>query len=140
MRLVLVRLSDDGHQTLGRLYLFDDYDAPFNCATLEPAWEANQKNVSCIPWGRYTVRKRTSSKFGEHLYVTDVRGREYILIHAGNYRRDTSGCILVGSDFYDINNDSQLDVIDSRRTLRLLLDHMEYFDVLTLDVVGVVAP
>ena len=54
------RLSDDGVQTLGILTM--PSGKIYN--TLELAWKNNQSKVSCIPKGKYKVRKRTSAKYG----------------------------------------------------------------------------
>ena len=120
-RLVLVRLSDDGKLSLGRLYVFDGLEMIYHCCTLEPAWKANERQVSCVPWGRYTVRQRVSNKYGKHFHLIDVANRDWVLIHSGNFRRDTTGCILVGATFSDIDGDGLPDVTSSRQTMRLLL-------------------
>lgn len=66
------------------------------CHTLELPWKGNMRNVSCIPPGTYTVEKFVSSKFGRCFRLPFVPNRSGILIHAGNTRDDTQGCILVG--------------------------------------------
>jgi hypothetical protein len=67
--------------------------------TLEPPWQHNMRNISCIPAGEYVVKKHFSRKFGDCFHVLDVPNRSGILIHAGNYVQDTRGCILVGKTF-----------------------------------------
>ena len=121
MRLLLIRTQDDGHQTLGRLLAFTGNDLKWACATLEPAWLNNMRQVSCIPTGTYRLRHRTSATHKDHLHVLTVPARDYILIHAGNFRRSTAGCILVGAGHRDIDGDGLLDVVDSKRTLEALL-------------------
>lgn len=76
------------------------------CVTLEPSWEKNAHDISCIPSGKYEIRKRTSGKFGEHLILIGVPERSEILIHRGNSREDTHGCILVGKSFDKQGNQS----------------------------------
>jgi hypothetical protein len=62
-----------------------------------------------IPEGTYEVKLRTegghhinySKKFPFHkgmLHVMNVPNFEYILIHIGNYEKDTAGCLLVGQN------------------------------------------
>jgi hypothetical protein len=64
------------------------------CHTLELPWRDNERNVSCIPEGRYELRKGMSQKHGVHIRVRDVPGREGILLHPGNHaERDLKGCI-----------------------------------------------
>ena len=54
------------------------------CNTIEPPLLQNQRNVSCIPEGRYELRKRFIKKFGLHLLVVDVPDRSWILILPAN--------------------------------------------------------
>jgi hypothetical protein len=133
-RCILIRTSDDGTQTLGSLLVINEgIEKIF--ATLEPAWIQNQRHISCIPWGRYTLRKRASPKYGEHLHVQDVMGRDWILMHKGNYRDDTSGCVLVGKRHADLNGDGKLDTIRSGDAMKELLEMLPYR--CTLDIVPV---
>ena len=121
-RVVITRLLDDGKQTLGSLEVFEGLTKVFSCVTLEPAWLDNKTNVSCIPAGRYAARKRTSDKYQDHVSIEGVKGRSAILIHYGNYRKDTQGCVLVGREYAYIDKDSLLDVTSSKAVLgRLLL-------------------
>lgn len=70
------------------------------CYTLELPWVGNQKQLSCIPEGRYTLKKRYSERFKEHLEVMDVVNRSLILFHpANNAQRELKGCIAPVSDF-----------------------------------------
>ena len=64
------------------------------CYTIELPWLKNQRRISCIPEGRYVLKKRFSQKFGWHLHLIDVPGREFILIHpANNAKKELLGCI-----------------------------------------------
>jgi hypothetical protein len=64
------------------------------CNTIELPWKNNEKRVSCIPEGRYFIRKRYSQKFKWHLEVVDVKNRSYILFHpANNALQELNGCI-----------------------------------------------
>ncbi|MBU0626833.1 hypothetical protein KKH82_05460 [Patescibacteria group bacterium] len=49
-----------------------------------------------IPAGKYICIKHTSPKFGKVFKVNFVPDRTDILIHRGNTKKDTSGCILLG--------------------------------------------
>lgn len=64
------------------------------CFTIELPWLQNQHNISCIPEGRYELRKRFVEKFGLHLLVVDVPDRSWILIHpATDAKTQLRGCI-----------------------------------------------
>ena len=64
------------------------------CKTIELPWKNNQPRVSCIPEGRYRLRRRHSPRFREHFEVIDVKDRKYILFHAGNDAgKELRGCI-----------------------------------------------
>jgi hypothetical protein len=62
--------------------------------TIELPWKNNRTRVSCIPEGNYELIKRWSLKFGRHLQVLHVPGRELILMHPANEAlRELKGCI-----------------------------------------------
>lgn len=64
------------------------------CKTIELPWKNNQPRVSCIPEGRYRLRRRHSPRFRDHFEVMDVKDRKYILFHAGNDAgKELRGCI-----------------------------------------------
>jgi hypothetical protein len=61
------------------------------CRTIELPDKNNARQISCIPAGKYIIRKHNSPKFKECLKVFDidgkseVKGRSDILIHVANY-------------------------------------------------------
>tara|TARA_R100000541_G_scaffold27601_1_gene36879 strand:- start:312 stop:722 length:411 start_codon:yes stop_codon:yes gene_type:complete len=120
-RAVLLRINENKNQTLGRLFVFDGLDIAYECCTLELPFKGNKRNVSCIPTGEYNVKTRNSEKYGDHFQVDNVMMRDYILIHPANYYTQLRGCIALGFDFYDINNDGEHDLTHSRRTMKHLL-------------------
>lgn len=64
------------------------------CFTIELPWKQNRSRISCIPEGRYELRKRYTPRFGMHLLLLDVPGRDWILIHAANDAlKEIKGCI-----------------------------------------------
>lgn len=122
MKGVLNRLQEDEVQTLGRFYLYDELDEMFSCVVLELPDKQNQNNISRIPAGTYTCKKRYSDKYKHHFHVTDVEGRKLILIHYGNYHTNTKGCILFGDDFARINSDEFTDITNSKNTISDLME------------------
>ncbi|MEQ9230233.1 MAG: DUF5675 family protein [Cyclobacteriaceae bacterium] len=89
MELRLIRTyHSDG--TNGKLYHGDQ----LVCFTIELPWLQNRQNVSCIPEGRYKLRKRFTKARGTHLIVEEVDGRSGILFHsANNALKELRGCI-----------------------------------------------
>ena len=64
------------------------------CNTIELPWRENESRVSCIPEGKYFIKKRYSQKFQWHLEVLDVKNRSLILFHpANNALQELNGCI-----------------------------------------------
>ena len=120
---VLKRISQDNKQTLGELTILKD-GKTFTCKTLELPDFGNQKNISCIPKGVYSVEKSYSLKFGMIYRVNNVPNRSGILIHTGNFYTDIKGCIIIGNEFKDINNDGLKDVINSKKTLKALMEFL----------------
>lgn len=82
--------------TIGHLFI----DNNFHSQTMELPWKDNQPSISCIPEGKYELKRyrRLSGKMS--IEVCKVPSRTAILIHAGNDATqdedgaDTQGCIL----------------------------------------------
>lgn len=88
--LVLKRIFQNDKYTIGKLYLNDTY----LCDTLEPPKYVNHH---CIEKGTYRIGYQYSNKFGRNMpFLLNVNGRVGIMIHPGNYPKDTQGCILLG--------------------------------------------
>lgn len=122
MFLHLTRISDDGVQTIGKLKLCDQQgNTLLKFDTLELTYENNIRKISCIPCGVYVVQRKTSFRFGQCFELQNVLGRDAILIHAGNFNKDTHGCILIGHGFRDINEDNEVDLLNSRTAIKNLL-------------------
>jgi hypothetical protein len=69
-------------------------EGKFICNTIELPWKNNETKVSCIPEGRYFIKKRYSKKYKWHLEVLDVKNRSLILFHpANNALQELKGCI-----------------------------------------------
>jgi hypothetical protein len=109
MKLEVLRISSQKDSTNG--ILFDVTEGrKFLAYTLEDEHrEEKVKGETRIPAGTYKITLRTVggfhsryvSKYGDMhkgmLWVRDVPGFEYILIHTGNTDEHTAGCLLVGS-------------------------------------------
>lgn len=125
-KIRVVRMTDDGHQTLGKLYVMEDTRIDFECFTLELPWRDNKSRVSCIPKGTYDAMKmKRSPAFGyEHLWIVGVPNRSGIKIHRANKVEHLRGCIGVGKTQADLDKDGDLDITHSVWTLEELLKHL----------------
>lgn len=86
--------TDTGPATMGRLTI----PGGATLYTLELPWKDNADNISCIPAGTYTLRRRFSKKHNCILFgIEGVDGRDDVEIHIGNFVKDTLGCVLVGT-------------------------------------------
>ena len=112
MILNLLRYSTSDESTLGILCV----NNKFVCYTIEDTYrEKKIKHHTRIPEGKYQIKyrkeggfyNRYNDKFSDidnskgMLHLQDVPNFKYILIHIGNDRTDSSGCILVGSTAND---------------------------------------
>ena len=119
-KLVLIRLESLADRTLGRLLVFNGNRELAQFFTLELPWKNNERKVSRIPAGTYRVEPRNSPKYGAHLWVKDVPGRDTILFHSLNFPDQTEGCVGVGLRMADIDSDGRLDIVSSRAAMDLL--------------------
>lgn len=133
-RVELRRIFDDNDKQIrGYVTVLDENNkVVFECLSLERAWKGNKTNVSSIPTGTYPLHKRNSPAYGYHFHIYNVPNRWYILIHHGNYWFNTKGCVIVGKEFRDINNDNLPDVTDSKKTLRNLLTYLDERTTITI--------
>jgi hypothetical protein len=119
MKLQVLRYSSQKESTLGMLFDVTN-GRNFLCYTLEDEWrDIKVPGKTRIPSGTYPVTLRKEGGFHERylksfsdihkgmLWVRNVPGFEYILIHIGNNHVDTAGCLLVG-------NGSTQNVVDGK--------------------------
>lgn len=134
LELVLDRLYKLPKYSIGKLYIngkyfcdtLEDVDRGLDCSMSE--YDIRSKKVkgeTAIPTGRYEItlsvqsprfKGKSSYKFcnGYLPRLIDVKGYEGVLIHIGNTKDDTDGCILVGF------NKSKGMVLDSTKTFSKL--------------------
>lgn len=139
MKLELKRIAKQTGYTIGKLYVDGDYF----CDTLEDEDRGLMQDMSlkqierikipgktAIPEGTYEVtmdvvspkysqRKVYDFCEGKLPRLLNVPGYEGILIHIGNYPKDTDGCILVGK------NTAKGAVMESTGTFWKLYDLMK---------------
>lgn len=105
---VLERLAFFPTGTLGRMEV-----AGKDIYVLELPWKENQRNISCIPTGRYictmddTTTSVPKSMKGRTWYLTgdtvsrhrSNKARYGVAIHIGNTAEDIRGCLAPGLDW-----------------------------------------
>lgn len=111
MKLEVLRISSQKDSTNGILFDVTGGQRKFLCYTLEDEFRPLEQKVmgeTRIPAGTYKMTLRTvggfhgryKARYGDMhkgmLWVRNVPGFEYILIHAGNTDEHTAGCLLVG--------------------------------------------
>ena len=117
IKAVLKRTEQNKKQTLGELHIFKGYKEIFTCKTLELTWKNNQTNVSCIPYGCHAIRSTFSPKENRVRHEIIVKNRSGIRFDTANYFYQLKGCIALGNEHTDINNDGLRDVTNSKKTI-----------------------
>jgi hypothetical protein len=93
MRAMLHRETSDAEGTFGVLSA-----DTLRLFTVELPWRDNATDVSCIPAGRYLIRKTYSPRFKRRMVlIEDVPGpRLGCRVHAANFPHQLNGCIAPG--------------------------------------------
>ena len=112
MKLDVIRFQFGKDATNGVLFI----DDVFECYTLEDQYQdVKVMHETCIPEGEYKIEYRTvggfhtkyAARYGSFhkgmLWIKEVPGFEYILIHTGNTDEHTSGCLIVGESQNDLD-------------------------------------
>lgn len=82
-----------------------------------------------IPAGEYPLTMTYSPRFKKRLpLVEGVKGRSGIRIHAGNYARQSEGCILVGLDCEKNPQATDARLVASRVALTRLITGIDWHD------------
>ena len=119
-----IRHNVPGKETISNVIVTRNMETVFTCYLMELPWEFNKSNISCIPCGRYTLKKvRSSPSFSyEHFEVINVPGRTGIKWHIANYVNQLRGCGAPGMSLADINKDGLMDVVSSTTALNKLIE------------------
>lgn len=127
MKLLLKRIFKGETYTIGKLYV----DGVYVCDTLEDkVREVKIKHETAIPAGTYDIVLNLSARFKRVLpRLLNVPGFEGILIHPGNDKDDTSGCILVGE------NKEKGKVLNSKITFDKLFSMLKLDKDITIEIV-----
>lgn len=118
MELLLKRRFKGLNYTIGSLYINNEYFCDtledvdrrlHNSMTEEEIKKLKVYGETAIPYGTYNINMNTiSPKFKDRTWakpyngklprLDNVNGFEGVLIHVGNSKQDTLGCILVGEN------------------------------------------
>ena len=112
MKLDVVRTQFGEDATNGMLFI----NGVFECFTLEDeVRNVKVHSETAIPLGEYEIKLRTeggfhtkyTSRYGSMhkgmLWLQDVPGFTWILIHTGNTDQQTAGCLLLGETQQDLD-------------------------------------
>ena len=106
-RFILTRTAKTDRGVYGTLK--EEFKEPF-AVTHERAWHDNKKNISCIPPGRYIMKRaiygisKAKNKRYQSFVLMNTPGRTGIFLHIGNKIEDSRGCILIGEYFDPVLN------------------------------------
>ena len=104
MNLTLTNLEYRADGIFGEM---TDEIGSFVCATLQHAYDSGLGNGTFVPKvaaGTYICRRHAPNRLAYETFelqnVPDFQGTPVtgILIHKGNYDKDSEGCILIGAD------------------------------------------
>lgn len=95
MEIVVKRETFSEDSTIGKMYI----NGEFHCYTLEDkVRDVKIPHITAIPKGKYEVILNFSNRFQQVMpLLLNVPNFDGVRIHWGNYSKDSSGCILVGS-------------------------------------------
>lgn len=141
MKLILRRELNTRDGVFGRLIV----PGMLDLFTMEEDWKNNQRRLSCIPAGVYTLRRTVYHKHEyETFEVTNVPGRSRILIHPANTEEDVEGCIGIGlrrgtlrvpdEDTPGRPIIEKQAVVASREAFRRFMEQMKLVDTATLEI------
>ena len=102
----VARMFTDEHPTVGVVTVAPFGKPSWHCFSLEDRFRADKVlGDTRIPEGTYPLRWRRAGRFAQRwqkrgypgsLQLHDVPGFSTILLHAGNTKADTEGCLLLG--------------------------------------------
>jgi len=131
--LKIIRVEQTNNSTLSHLYVFDDSLKMwlFESYLLEDAVrKVKIPTATAIPTGVFPlkIRKegainlRYEKKFKDFhkgmIEIAELPNFKYVMIHIGNYIKDTEGCPLTGSTYS--NNGKDFEVFESEKAYKKL--------------------
>lgn len=137
MKILVESFLKEKDCTVSKLYI----DGVFKCFTMEDEIRTLKvRGETAIPEGIYEIGLRWSPKFSpvynhKMLWILNVPGFEFVLIHWGNTDDDTDGCLLLGDKIGILNG--QTCVEHSRDTYlkiyKIITDRMNAGEKVTIE-------
>ena len=135
MTITLKRIYMRDTYTLGALQIQTESNNDFRtnkyfCDTLEPHaidWRKEEKieGKTAIPFGTYEIEMGMSRKYRMTMpYLKNVPFFKGVMIHSGNFPKDTQGCILVGVNPPTRNGGVVGKVVNSRMWMQMVRDRI----------------
>ncbi len=130
MKLILTR---DDEVATGIFGFLTSEDGAFSCVTLEHAYpDVNSSGYAPkIPSGDYKCFRGQHQLEGmaepfETFEIMSVPGHSNLLFHAGNFNKDSAGCVLLGEE-----RQGDIEVLQSRVAFERFMTYLngiDYFD------------
>ena len=118
-RVILQRVWMDENQSTGSLIVLDKFRQPIYISPcIERGDRNNEKNVSNVPTGTYSLVWELSPKFGMVWELKDVPNRSECKIHSANMWDQINGCIAPGTYLGELNADGYYDTMSSGDALK----------------------
>lgn len=94
---IMKRIYQNDNGTGSVITFKKDGEQPLELYVIERPWKENQRNISCIPTGAYSVKKRDGTnpdlRFPVAWEIQDVPNRSAILFHEANFPDEVHGCL-----------------------------------------------
>ena len=116
--ITIIRDERSGYQCLGTCHVQIKDLFKFKSDSIERGDNNNQARISCIPEGEYELILEYSNRFKKNLWeIKGVPNRSECKFHSANYSYQLNGCIALGQNRKDINEDGHKDVTSSKYTM-----------------------
>ena len=106
------------------------------CLTLELADLENTRSISSIPAQQYMCARYSSERYPDTFQVMNVPNRTKILIHPGNVKAHSNGCILLAqhAGLLNIGGEIERGVLNSGKTFRAFMTLMNGVEKFSLTI------
>lgn len=136
-----ITITRDEYRADG-IFGFMTSDAGFTCYTLEHAYDSGRGDGSFVPKvdaGTYICKRHAPNRLPYDTFelqdVPPFQGQPVtgVLIHRGNYDKDSEGCILIGASIFTASDGSQM-ITSSAPTFNKFMSLQSNIDEFTLTI------